>query len=388
MTELLTEGAPSLTTPLDLARHDRFRAGFHAVTEFGHRLLAARLVAVDALPAPGATVEVEQIRDRFAVLPQYDRLCHALLDILDRAGFLRRAGDRFEVTHRISEVAGLSDDVVAAAEADRIRQAHPEAAGYVPLLTACQARLIEVLDGRIPANEVLFPGGSADLVSAVYRDNVQLDFFNQLCAERVQGHVRQFLQRYPRAYAQVLEVGAGTGGTTGPVLAALAEWADRLRYLYTDVGPGFLRLARRQFGAGRSYLDFARYNVEGSPDDQGFEPHSMDVVLASNVLHATERIITTLASCHRLLKPGGVLVINEMTRRLDYNTLTFGLAEGWWRYADDEARITYSPLLDGPGWRAALEQAGFTGVELHGVPALGAADQVQALVVGTATDRH
>ncbi|MBO4206129.1 class I SAM-dependent methyltransferase [Micromonospora echinofusca] len=388
MTELLTEGVPPLTTPLDPARYDRFRTGFHAVTGFGQRLLAARLVAVDALPAPGGTVGVEQLRDRFGVLPQYDRLCHALLDILDRAGYLRRAGDRFEVTDRIPEVTGLAADGVAAAEADRLREAYPEVAGYLPLLTTCQARLVEVLDGRVPANEVLFPGGSADLVSAVYRDNVQLDFFNQLCAERVQSHVRQFLQRYPRGYAEVLEVGAGTGGTTGPVLAALGEWADRLRYLYTDVGPVFLRLARRQFGAGRPYLDFARYNVEGSPDDQGFEPHSVDVVLASNVLHATERMASTLVNCHRLLKPGGILVVNEMTRRLDYNTLTFGLAEGWWRYADDEARIPYSPLLDGPGWRAALEQAGFTGVELHGVPVVDPVEQVQSLVVATATGRH
>ena len=104
-------------------------------------------------------------------------------------------------------------------------------------------------------------------------------------------------------------------------------------------GPAFLRLGRQRFGADRPHLDFARYNVEGAPEDQGFEPGSMEVVLASNVLHATLRISAALRHCHSLLKPGGILVVNEMTSRLDYNTLTFGLAEGWWRHAEDEPRV-------------------------------------------------
>jgi ubiquinone/menaquinone biosynthesis C-methylase UbiE len=138
-------------------------------------------------------------------------------------------------------------------------------------------------------------------------------------------------------------------------------------------------MARRQFGG--SNVDFARYNIEASPEPQGFEPHSMDVVLASNVLHATHRIGDTLEQCRRLLKPGGILVVNEMTHRLDYNTVTFGLVEGWWRYAADDPRIPGSPLLSRAGWTAALTRAGFDDIELHGVPILAEHEQVQSLVV-------
>ncbi|MEH0974320.1 class I SAM-dependent methyltransferase [Micromonospora sp. CPCC 205546] len=385
MTAPDVEAAPQPLVDVDQDRYARFRTSFEAVTDFGRLLLAGRLAAAGVLPAVGTPAGRDEILARLAMVGGYQRLGEALLDLLERADLLRRDGDRLAVTRRVAEAAGLAGDDAVEAAASALRRAHPEAAGYVPLLVACQTQLVEVVRGDRPANEVLFPGGSAELVSAIYRDNVQLDFYNRLCAAAAQQHVRQFLRRYPRSFAQVMEVGAGTGGTTGPVLDALTERAERLRYFYTDVGPGFLRLGRQRFGADRSHVDFARYNVEGAPEDQGFEPGSMDVVLASNVLHATLRISAALRHCHSLLKPGGILVVNEMTSRLDYNTLTFGLAEGWWRHADDEPRVPASPLLDVAGWRAALDRAGFVDVRAHAVPGLDDGEQVQTMFVATAT---
>ncbi|WP_433385372.1 class I SAM-dependent methyltransferase [Micromonospora sp. KLBMP9576] len=381
MTVTDAEATPSPLAELDQERYAQFRVSFDAVTDFGRRLLAGRLAAAGVLPVAGRTAGREEILARLAVAPGYERLADALLDMLARAGLLRGDGGRLAVSDR---VAGLAGDDAVDLSAAALRREHPEIAGYVPLLVACQQRLVDVVRGDAPANEVLFPGGSTDLVSAIYQDNVQLDFFNRLCAAAVHGHVQRFLRRYPRSVAQVMEVGAGTGGTTGPVLDALADRAERLRYLYTDVGPGFLRLGRRCFGAGRPHVDFARYNVEGAPGEQGFEPGSMHVVLASNVLHATMRISVALRHCHALLRPGGILVINEMTSRLDYNTLTFALAEGWWRHADDEPRLPASPLLDVAGWRVALTRAGFVDVRAHAVPGLDADEQAQTVFVATA----
>ncbi|BCB91964.1 class I SAM-dependent methyltransferase [Phytohabitans suffuscus] len=359
-------GTALAAVPLDLDRYRRFRVDFDALTDLVRELVAVEFAGV--LPAPGGVVRRAELSARLGVVPAYTRLFDALVDLLVREGYLRADGDHLIVAPRL-----------ARARATALGDAHPEVAEYLPLLTACQGHALEVLSGRSAGTDVLFPGGSMALVAELYTDNVQTGFFNRLAADRVRAHVHAFRRRFPHSTPQVFEVGAGTGATTAFVLEALAEHADRLRYLYTDVGPGFLRMARKLHG--RSYVDFARYNIEASPEPQGFEPHSMDVVLASNVLHATHRIGDTLEQCRRLLKPGGILVVNEMTRRLDYNTVTFGLVEGWWRFAADDPRIPGSPLLSRAGWSAALTRAGFDGVELHGVPILEEDEQVQSLIV-------
>jgi SAM-dependent methyltransferase len=156
-----------------------------------------------------------------------------------------------------------------------------------------------------------------------------------------------------------------------------------LRYFYTDIGLAFVQMARQQFNRSLPHIDFATYNIERGPESQGFEPHSMDVVLASNVLHSTRRIATTVDQCHQLLKSGGILVINELTYRLDYNTMTFGLTEDWWLYEEDDPRIAGSPLLDFATWRDVLHRSGFVDVAAHGVPGLPPDEQAQCVIVAT-----
>ena len=87
-----------------------------------------------------------------------------------------------------------------------------------------------------------------------------------------------------------------------------------------------------------------------------------DIVIAVNVLHATADIGVTLEHCRALLGAGGTLLLNEAVRRRDFATLVFGLTEGWWRFHDAERRLPHSPLLDEPGWRAILAEAGFAAV--------------------------
>ncbi|MCY4111704.1 MAG: zinc-binding dehydrogenase, partial [Chloroflexi bacterium] len=93
--------------------------------------------------------------------------------------------------------------------------------------------------------------------------------------------------------------------------------------------------------------------------------HGYDLVIASNVLHATRYLQETLAHCADLLAPSGHLVALENLRGLGWMDLTFGQLDGWWRFADD-----YRPhhaLAEPSVWRRALGDVGFTGVEVLGV---------------------
>jgi ubiquinone/menaquinone biosynthesis C-methylase UbiE len=62
---------------------------------------------------------------------------------------------------------------------------------------------------------------------------------------------------------------------------------------------------------------YKKLDVEQDISEQGFVEHSYDVIVASNVLHATQSLEATLKNTRRLLKPGGSLIILEITSVLD-----------------------------------------------------------------------
>jgi len=76
------------------------------------------------------------------------------------------------------------------------------------------------------------------------------------------------------------------------------------------------------------------------------------------VLHATCDLARTLGPCQQLLAPRGLLILLEGTGRQRWVDLTFGLTEGWWRFADTDLRPSY-PLLSPQQWLDLLQAVGF-----------------------------
>ncbi|MEU2038944.1 thioester reductase domain-containing protein [Nocardia niwae] len=290
---------------------------------------------------------------RLGLRPEFDRLRTSCLDILRRHDLVRSQDGRIVVPGPPPGTSGMRADLLA-----RFPQTQP----YVTLLDACLAAYPRVLRGELSATEVLFPGGDLELVGAIYRGNAAYDFTNGLLAALVSAAARQAGRTRP---LRIIEIGAGTGGSTHAVLDALTERGIAFDYHYTDVSHSFVAHGRRTFGT-RDNLRFAVLDIEADPVAQGFPAHEADLVLCANVLHATRSIDATLRNVQRLLAPGGVLACTEATTDLEVLALTFGLLEGWHAYRDPEARIPHSPLLSEPQWRAALTAAGFTGVRAWG----------------------
>ena len=158
----------------------------------------------------------------------------------------------------------------------------------------------------------------------------------------------------PGQMLNVLEIGAGTGGTSSSILAALPEGSSE--YTYSDVTEVFLDRGKERFGA-RPGMVFKRLDMEGDFAAQGFAPGSYDLILAANAIHASTNLEETLKRVRSLLRPGGLLMLVESTVHLDYFDMTTGLIEGW-QHFDDSLRDD-QPLLDAPTWRRALAEAGF-----------------------------
>ena len=162
---------------------------------------------------------------------------------------------------------------------------------------------------------------------------------------------------------RVLEVGAGTGSATASVLPELPP--ERFDYTYTDISAGFFAEAEARFGGAEAAIEYRVLDIEVDPVEQGFDYHGYDLVIASNVLHATRHLNETLEHCRRLLAPSGYLVALETLRGLGWLDLTFGPLDGWWRF-DDHYRPHHA--LAGPDvWKQALDDAGFPEAEILGL---------------------
>lgn len=111
---------------------------------------------------------------------------------------------------------------------------------------------------------------------------------------------------------RVLELGAGTGGGSAAVLAALERSAgEGAGLVVSDTSPSFLlrtveRLSPRAVTVERRRLDFNR-----SFEDQGVEAGSFDAVVAVNALHLAADLPAVLARVAETLTAEGALVISE-----------------------------------------------------------------------------
>ncbi|MBX2796980.1 MAG: SDR family NAD(P)-dependent oxidoreductase [Myxococcales bacterium] len=285
---------------------------------------------------------------------RFERLFAGCVQMLVRHGLARRAAGGVQLLEAPAqgELGSLSSD--------------PEVAPYLALLDVALAAFPEVLRGQRPATEVLFPEGSFELTGAIYRGNRAYDFFSELAARFCGALAAAHRQRGGKVL-RVLEVGAGTGGTTARLLEVLAAAELPVQYTFSDVGAGFLAHGRATFGERYPFVRFTRFDVGEDPVRQGLPPHGFDLVFAAHALHAAPDVDVALRNVRRLLAPGGVLLATESVVDPEVLALTFGLLDGWHHYTDPERRLAHSPLLSVQGWQQATARTGFTAFGAYGL---------------------
>ncbi|MBB6249453.1 beta-ketoacyl synthase N-terminal-like domain-containing protein, partial [Rhodanobacter sp. A1T4] len=236
----------------------------------------------------------------------------------------------------------------------------PDLRAQVTLVDTMLRALPAILQGRTAATSVMFPDSSMHLVEGIYRGNAVADYFNDILCDSVLAFVRARLQQDPDARIRILEIGAGTGGTSARVLARLAPYAAHIeQYCYTDLSRAFLLHAERNYGPHYPYLDYRLFDVGSPLEGQGIEAASYDVAIATNVMHATKDIRESLRNAKAVLSTNGVLLLNELSSCELWAHLTFGLLNGWWLYEDEALRIPGCPSLAPASWETVLRAEGY-----------------------------
>lgn len=133
-------------------------------------------------------------------------------------------------------------------------------------------------------------------------------------------------------------------------------------YTYTDISTGFFETAQKVFRDYTDQMVFKVLDIEKEIASQGFADHSFDLIVASWVIHATRGLEHTLRNLRRLLKPGGYLLMLEVTDNGPMkSSFIFGALPGWWLGAED-GRVL-SPCVSPAQWDSLLRKTGFSGID-------------------------
>jgi acyl transferase domain-containing protein/enoyl-CoA hydratase/carnithine racemase/NAD(P)-dependent dehydrogenase (short-subunit alcohol dehydrogenase family)/acyl carrier protein len=245
------------------------------------------------------------------------------------------------------------------------------------LIDECLEKLPDILQGKILATDVIFPNSSVEKVGGLYKNNATADTFNEIVADTVLSYLRARLSLNPEARLRILEVGAGTGGTSAIVFSKLSPYkASVEQYCYTDLSKAFFFHAQTNYLPDHPYIVCRRLDIEQPIEEQGIEIGSYDLVIATNALHATKDIRNTLRHAKAALCKDGFIIVSEMCDSSLTTHLTFGLLDGWWLFEDAELRIPGCPGLYPETWQRVLEEEGFSSVLLPGKEAQALGNQV------------
>ncbi|KAJ4422348.1 Type I Iterative PKS [Gnomoniopsis sp. IMI 355080] len=221
------------------------------------------------------------------------------------------------------------------------------------LLASTGAQLADCLTGRTDPLAILFGTAKArTLMENVYSHAPMFKAGTITLAH----YLSDILSRSPPDQPfRILELGAGTGGTTKHLIDSLLGTGRTFEYTFTDISSSLVAAARKKF-AHHSFMRYDVLDIERPPAD-AFGQYT--VVISTNCIHATKDLTRSLTNIRSCLRPDGVLCLVELTRNLSWFDLVFGLLEGWWLSEDGRQHALASEDL----WRYHLDKSGFCWVD-------------------------
>ncbi|ECA1950216.1 yersiniabactin polyketide synthase HMWP1 [Salmonella enterica subsp. enterica serovar Virchow] len=356
------ESAPRACEPADAALSAGLRVAIGAATALDlprlealkrcatrlHALYVDRLVQRCAGDAIEKGVDTITIMRRGRLLPRYQQLLQRLLNNCVADGDYRCADGRYSRARPIEhqQRASLLTELAGYCEGF---QAIPDT------IARAGERLFEMMSGAEEPVAIIFPQGASDGVEVLYQEFSFGRYFNHIAAGVLRGIIQT---RQPRQPLRILEVGGGTGGTTAWLLPEL-KGVPALEYHFTDISALFTRRARQKF-ADYDFVHYDELDLEKEAQSQGFRAQSYDLIVAANVIHATRHIGRTLDNLRPLLKPGGRLLMREITQPMRLFDFVFGPLV--LPLQDLDAREGELFLTTGQ-WQQQCRRAGFSKVE-------------------------
>ncbi len=299
----------------------------------------------------GAKVDVEEQIRRMRVIEDHHRLFHHMFKLLRDAGIVSGENGKFEIikSPEIRDVRAWMDELNT-----KFPQFHHEST----LLGRCGPEISGVLQGAVDPIQLIFPEDKWDAIVQYYVEGFAFRKYNDIASRSI----AELIRKIPEDQTiRVLEIGAGTGGMTQAILPILP--ADRTEYVFTDLSHMFMLKAQQRF-AKYPFVQYKILDIEQDPAGQGFDLNAFDIILASDVIHATRNLSVSLGHAQKMLASEGILMMLEVTNSPVYLDLIFGMTEGWWLYEDLDIRTEHATMSPDK-WKSVLESNGYSDVACY-----------------------
>ncbi|NEP84945.1 MAG: hypothetical protein F6K39_46690, partial [Okeania sp. SIO3B3] len=180
---------------------------FEALENFAPLVLLRTMQRMGVARTAGERYTFDGLKVQLGVVPKYERLYAALLAIMQQAGYLTAD---LTTTAAITEVQSTLDAL--AQQNESLKHTHPKLKPHFHFQWTCVEALPDIMQGKVLATDVMFPGGSMVLVGPIYQGSQLSDYFSRMAALGVKSYVEQ---RVPTLQSgetiRIIEVGAGTG---------------------------------------------------------------------------------------------------------------------------------------------------------------------------------
>lgn len=293
----------------------------------------------------GNKFHVETLIKEMEVVEEQERLFHHLFKILKDAGILQGGDGYYEVKEEpdLADVFSWMDD---------LKERFPQFLHESTLLGRCGPQIQNVIQGEVDPVQLIFPEDDWQAILQYYVEGFAFKKYNDIACRAVSELIRDLPENQT---LRILEVGAGVGGVTQAILPLLPP--ERTEYVFTDLSRMFTMKAQEQF-AKYPFVSYDLLDIEQDPEEQGFDTDAYDLVIASDVIHATSRLSNSLENVRKLLASEGQLLLLEVTNSPVYLDLIFGMTEGWWMFQDTDIRPHHATMPP-ENWKEVLESNSF-----------------------------
>ncbi|KAF3390904.1 Iterative polyketide synthase afoE [Talaromyces pinophilus] len=308
--------------------------------------VALTVEAFEQLGCPIRSAKAGDTLTRIPHDPQHQRLTNYLYKMLDEeARLIDISGSNITRT-AIAPPSKSSDAILG-----QLLRDFPDHEWANKLTHFAGSRLADVLKGECDGIKLIFGSDEGRrLVTGLYGDSL----LNKLANVQMQDIVARVASKMPKDQGplKILELGAGTGGTTKGMVALLAKLGVPVEYTFTDLSGSFVAAARKTFKE-YPFMKYKVHDIEKPPpaDLVG----TQHIIIASNAMHATHNLEISTANVRKALRPDGFLMMLEMTSPVFWVDLIFGLFEGWWLFDDGrEHAIAHQTV-----WERIMRAAGY-----------------------------